>query len=115
MSTTFGNRLRRFRQERKMTMEQLAEAVGVSKSYIWALENNPEQRVQRTSATVMNNLAKALGLNLLDLMGEAPPDALGENANPEDIVFFRSYMDLAGEDKETYRQMLELFRKQRDK
>jgi transcriptional regulator with XRE-family HTH domain len=61
-----------------MTMEQLAEAVGVSKSYIWALENNPEQRVQRTSATVMNNLAKALGVNLLDLMGEAPPEALGE-------------------------------------
>lgn len=115
MSTTFGNRLRRFRQERQMTMEQLAEAVGVSKSYIWALENNPEQRVQRTSATVMNNLAKALGLNLLDLMGEALPEALGENANPEDIMFFRSYMDLGGEDKETYRQMLELFRKQRDK
>jgi hypothetical protein len=28
-------------------------------------------------------------------------------------MFFRSYMDLAGEDKETYRQMLELFRKQK--
>ncbi len=63
----------------------------------------------------MNNLAKALGLNLLDLMGEAPPEALGENANPEDIIFFRSYMDLTGQDKETYRQMLEFFRKQRDK
>jgi DNA-binding XRE family transcriptional regulator len=65
-----------------MTMEQLAEAVGVSKSYIWALENNPEQRVQRTSATVMNNLAKALGVNLLDLMGEAPPEALGDERQP---------------------------------
>jgi len=98
-----------------MTMEQLAEAVGVSKSYIWALENNPEQRVQRTSATVMNNLAKALGVNLLDVMGEAPPEALGEDAKPEDIAFLRNYMDMTGEDRETYRQMLELFRKQKDK
>jgi len=115
VSNTFGNRLRRFRQERKMTMEQLAEAVSVSKSYIWALENNPEQRVQRTSATVMNNLAKALGVNLLDLMGEAPPEPLGDDANPEDVAFFRNYMDMTGEDRETYRQMLELFRKPKDK
>lgn len=115
MSNAFGNRLRRFRQERKMTMEQLAEAVGVSKSYIWALENNPEQRIQRTSATVMNNLAKALGVNLLDLMGEASPVPLGDDANPEDVAFFRNYMDMAEEDRETYRQMLELFRKPKDK
>lgn len=115
MSNAFGNRLRRFRQERKMTMEQLAEAVGVSKSYIWALENNPEQRVQRTSATVMNSLAKALGVNLLDLMGEASPEPLGDDAKPEDVAFFRNYMDMAVEDRETYRQMLELFRKPKDK
>ena len=112
---TFGNRLRRFRQERKITMEQLAEAVGVSKSYIWALENNPEQRAQRTSATVMNSLAKALEINLLDLMGEAPPESLGDEAQPEDVMFFRNYMGMTGEDRETYRQMLELFRKTKDK
>lgn len=96
-------------------MEQLAEAVGVSKSYIWALENNPEQRVQRTSATVMNSLAKALGVNLLDLMGEAPPESLGDDANPEDVAFFRNYMDMTEDDRETYRQMLGLFRKPKDK
>ena len=115
MNNSFGNRLRRFRQERKMTMEQLAAAVGVSKSYIWALENNPEQRVQRTSAMVMNSLAKALEINLLDLMGEALPEPLGDEAKPEDVMFFRNYMDMTGEDRETYRQMLELFRKTKDK
>jgi transcriptional regulator with XRE-family HTH domain len=116
VSNAFGNRLRRFRQERKMTMEQLAEAVGVSKSYIWALENNPEQRVQRTSATVMNSLAKALGVNLLDLMGEASPEPLGdERKTGGRRMFFRNYMDMAEEDRETYRQMLELFRRPKDK
>nr|WP_297505867.1 helix-turn-helix transcriptional regulator [Ferrovum sp.] len=80
--------MRRLRQERKLTMEQLTKAVGVSKSYIWALENNPEQRTQRTSATVMNNLVKALGITLQDLLGETPFEALGGEANPEDVIFF---------------------------
>ena len=98
-----------------MTMEELAVEVGVSKSYVWALENNPEQRVQRTSATVMNNLAKALGVNLLDLMGESTPAPLGDEANPEDVAFFRNYMDMTDEDRETYRQMMDLFRKTKEK
>jgi transcriptional regulator with XRE-family HTH domain len=115
VTTPFGNRLRRLRQAKKLTMEQLAEAVGVSKSYIWALENNPEQRTQRTSATVMNSLAKALGVTLQDLLGEAPPEPLGEEANPEDVVFFRNYMDMSPEDRENYRKMMEIFRGQKGK
>lgn len=98
-----------------MTMEQLGEAVGVSKSYIWALENNPEKRAQRTSATVMNSLAKALGVTLQDLLGEAPPDALGEEAEPEDVRFFRNYMSMSPEDRENYRKMMELFKGQKGK
>lgn len=98
-----------------MTMDQLAAAVGVSKSYIWALENNPEQRTQRTSATVMNNLAKALNVTLQDLLGEAPPEALGDEANPEDVAFFRNYMDMNPEDRENYRRMMDLFRGQKGK
>ena len=98
-----------------MTMEQLAAEVGVSKSYIWALENNPEQRNQRTSATVMNNLAKALNVNLLDLLGEAPPMALGEEAAPEDVAFFRNYMGMSPEDRENYRKMMDIFKGQRSK
>lgn len=111
MSTGFGARLRRFRQAKGQTMEQLAAAVGVSKSYIWALENNPEQREQRTSATVMNALARELGVTMQDLMGEAPPAELGTKAEPEDVKFFRNYMRMAPADRENYRKMLELFRK----
>lgn len=113
MNNAFGSRLRRLRQDQKLTMEQLAESVGVSKSYIWALENNPEKRTQRTSATVMNSLAKALGVTLQDLMGEAPPEPLGDDANPEDVRFFRNYMSMSPEDRENYRKMMELFRGQK--
>lgn len=111
MTTPFGNRLRRLRQERNLTMEQLAEKVGVSKSYIWALENKP---AHRTSANVMNALAKALDVKLLDLLGEAPPE-LGEEADPEDVAFFRNYMKMSPEDRENYRQMMEIFRGRKSK
>jgi hypothetical protein len=48
-------------------------------------------------------------------MGEAPPEALGDEANPEDVAFFRNYMGMDTEDRETYRKMLEFFRKQKEK
>lgn len=115
MTTPFGSRLRRLRQEKNLTMEQLGELVGVSKSYIWALENKPVDRAQRTSATVMNGLAKALGVTLQDLLGESPPEPLGEEASPEDVVFFRNYMDMTPEDRENYRKMMDLFRGQKGK
>lgn len=115
MSTPFGNRLRRLRQEKNLTMEQLAEQVRVSKSYIWALENKPEDKTQRTSATVMNSLAKALGVTLQDLLGEAPPSPLGEEAAPEDVVFFRNYMGMTPEERESYRKMMEIFKGQKGK
>ena len=112
MTTPFGNRLRRLRQEKKLTMEQLGQVVGVSKSYIWELENKP---AERTSANVINNLAKALDVTPADLMGAAPPEALGDEANPEDVAFFRNYMGMNTDDRETYRKMLEFFRKQKEK
>lgn len=112
MTTPFGSRLRRLRQERNLTMEQLAEMVGVSKSYIWALENKP---AQRTSANVMNALAKALGVTLQDLMGEPLPEAPEEAPEPEDVMFFRNYMGMSPEERESFRKMMELFKGQKTK
>jgi hypothetical protein len=52
---------------------------------------------------------------LQDLLGEAPPEPLGEEASPEDVVFFRNYMDMTPEDRENYRKMMDLFRGQKGK
>jgi hypothetical protein len=49
------------------------------------------------------------------LLGETPCEALGGEANPEDVIFLRNYMNMDAEDRETYRQMLEFFKKQKDK
>lgn len=37
---TAGERIRHIRNERGLTLEQLAEKTGISKSFLWAVENN---------------------------------------------------------------------------
>ena len=65
--TSVGDRIRRFRQERGLNLSRLAEQAGVSKGYLWALENDPGTR--RPSAETLYAVAQALGVTMADLMG----------------------------------------------
>lgn len=105
MSTPFGEHLRRLRKDKGMTMEGLAQAAGISKSYVWELENRP---AQRPSAQVLHSLATVLGVTVQDLMGEPSPFEGGPG--PEDVAFFREYLGMSDADKERYRKMLDLFK-----
>jgi transcriptional regulator with XRE-family HTH domain len=86
-----GDRIRRFREERGLNLSQLAEHAGVSKGYLWALENDPAAR--RPSAETLYAVARALGVTIADLMGRevlaAPagdiPDSLREFAEEADL------------------------------
>lgn len=86
-----GARIRRFRQERKLNLSQLAEQADVSKGYLSALENDPEAR--RPSAQTLYALAKVLGVTMSDLMGRKVlpaaaieiPDSLREFAKEEKL------------------------------
>jgi transcriptional regulator with XRE-family HTH domain len=76
--TSVGDRIRRFRNERGLNLSRLAEQAGVSKGYLWALENHPAAR--RPSAETLFAVAKALGVTIADLMGRelsaAPPEEI---------------------------------------
>lgn len=88
---SIGDRIRRFRTERGLSLSQLAEQAGVSKGYLWALENDPDTR--RPSADTLFAVAKALGVTIADLMGRevlaaAPtdiPESLREFADEEGL------------------------------
>src|SRR5271166_5255439 len=62
-----GDHIRRFREERGLSLSQLATDAGVSKGYLWNLENDQEAR--RPSADTLYSVAKALGVTMSDLMG----------------------------------------------
>ncbi len=109
MASAFGSRLRRFREAKKLTLQQVADAVGCTKAYIWELEM---KEGQRPSAERVHALAKVLGVTMEDLMGEGM--AKVPEASPEDVVFFREYAGMSEEEKQRYRDALKLMFGKRD-
>lgn len=83
-------------------MEGLANVAGISKSYVWELEN---REVPHLSVKVLVDLAKALGVTTQDLMGEPPP----VQASPDDLQFFRKYVGVDRADKDRHKTMVDLF------
>jgi transcriptional regulator with XRE-family HTH domain len=62
----FGDRIRTYREQRRLSLSQLAEQAQVSKGYLWALENAEDRR---PSAETLYAIAEALGVTMADLMG----------------------------------------------
>lgn len=88
-----------------MTLDGLALAAGMSKSYLWELENKESPR---PSAEKLDALAKILGRPVsffLDSDADAPEE---EHLNE---AFFRNYKNLDPEDRERIRVIVESFRK----
>ncbi len=102
MATTFGDKIRKLRQNKGYTLEKLAELTQSSKSYIWELENkNPP----RPSAEKLGAIAKTLGVTVDYLMGSDLP---GDLQTAEDRAFFREYQRMSPALKNKLRQMREL-------
>jgi transcriptional regulator with XRE-family HTH domain len=66
MASAFGARLRRLREAKNLTLQQVADAVGCTKAYIWELEMKDGQR---PSAERIQKIAQVLGVTMEDVMG----------------------------------------------
>lgn len=64
-----GARIKRFRQEQGLSLTELAQKAGISKGYLWTLEN--ESGSTRPSADTLLAVSGALGVSLGDLLGRA--------------------------------------------
>ena len=102
---SFGQRIRALRKERGLTLDQLAELSGSSKSYIWELENkNPP----RPSAEKIAKIAAALDTTGDYLFGGKQAET---KETAEDWAFFRKYQSLDPNTKATIKQMMDVIRK----
>ncbi|WP_054302716.1 MULTISPECIES: helix-turn-helix domain-containing protein [Gemmobacter] len=93
MSEKFGEKLRQLRTARKATLEELAEAIGSSKAYVWQLEN---KKNAKPSADLLLKISNYLGVApdfLLDDSSEEQTEAHLEDA------FFRKFRRLSETDK----------------
>ncbi|MFC0341957.1 helix-turn-helix domain-containing protein [Paracoccus niistensis] len=104
MATPMGERLRLLRKERGLTLDQLAQMSGSSKSYVWELENKAPPR---PSAEKLSGIAAALGTTVDFLIG-TPINSEADLA-PEDKVFFRRYVALDPKTKAKLQKTLDLW------
>jgi transcriptional regulator with XRE-family HTH domain len=68
---SLGARLTRLRLEKGESLQQVADAVGVSKAHVWELEKG---RTDNPSMGLVTRLADHFGLSLASLVGEDPSD-----------------------------------------
>lgn len=88
MATALGEKIRAQRKLLKLTLDQLAEKTGSSKSYIWELENRP---VVRPSAEKIARIAEVFGVTVEFLLDN---EKLEPSTSEADQVFFRRVSQL---------------------
>lgn len=105
MPSPLGLKIRDLRRGRGLTLDELAQATGSSKSYMWEIENKD---VARPSGEKLNKIAAALGVTpeyLLDVT------RLEVTENETDTAFYRKYQGLNADAKDKIRRILDLFDK----
>ena len=100
-----SERLREIRKSKKLTLDQLAQSVGSSKSYIWQLESDSKIK---PSVELVAKIAKALDVTV-DFLISDEMDKMNEDQ--EAMVFFRGYKDLSEDSKELINLQIEKLKK----
>lgn len=101
MPSPLGDKIRAQRKRKKLSLEQLAEQTGSSKSYIWELENKDDPK---PSAEKISRIAGVLEVTteyLLNGTAESPDDAVIDEA------FYRKYKSMPDATKKKIRRILE--------
>lgn len=88
MATILGDKIRALRKKMKLTLDELADKTGSSKSYIWELENRP---VVRPSADKIARIAEVFGVTVEFLLDDGKQEV---SESDVDKVFFRRVSQL---------------------
>lgn len=102
MSETMGEKIRTLRKERGLTLAQLAELSGSSKSYIWELENKNPPRPSGEKISAISSVLEVTADYLLN------DDGAVNQADAKDQAFYRDYARMSPETKEKLRAMAKL-------
>lgn len=91
-----GQRIRLTRQERRITQEELASAVGVSRSAVAQWETGRSGQITGNLARI----AQVLGVGVEYLMQGAPGATTPEPTTGDEIAMLRLYRDCTPEDRQ---------------
>lgn len=101
MSNTLGDKIKKLRKDKGLTLEELAQSVASGKSYIWELEN---KGVTKPSAEKLNKIASTLGVTPEYLLDEGK--GLDDINDAEDQAFFRKYQKVPDNTKKQIQSIL---------
>lgn len=96
MTETIRDRIKALRKKEKMTLDRVAEQAGLSKSYLWELENRD---LPRPSAEKLGGLARVFNVTIDYLLG------VEQLESAEDRAFFREYLSMSPEARARLRRM----------
>lgn len=102
MATQLGEKIRAERKRLKLTLDQLAEYSGSSKSYIWELENRP---VVRPSAGKISKIAEVLKVTTEYLLDDSKDSPIESD---RDQAFYRKFTKLDPEKKSQLEAILKV-------
>jgi len=101
MPNALGDKIRKLRKEKKLTLDELAKKTDTSKGYIWELENRD---TRKPSAEKVMKIAEVLGVTTEFLFDDT-------KAEPDDNVLkaalFRNFEKLEKDDQERFMKMIE--------
>jgi transcriptional regulator with XRE-family HTH domain len=105
MASRLGQKLHKLRKDNGFTLDELAERSGLSKSYLWELENRESQRPSAEKLTALANVFSVAPTYFIE------DDVRAPKQRHLDEGFFREYQKLDDEAKEQLRKILKTFKK----
>lgn len=103
-----GARLKKLRLKKGESLQQTADAVGVSKAHIWDLETG---KSANPSMELLTGLANHFETSVSALVGEDPAEA----EDPQLVAMFRDLKSLTPNDRETIKDVMKSLKKRSDK
>ena len=102
---TLGRKLKDKRNEKGKSLEALAKDAGLSKSYLWELENRESPK---PSLDKLQAIATALDIDVSFFIDDSIEEL---EANLVDRQFFRNFSKLSSDDKERLRAFVDTLRR----
>ena len=105
---SLATRLHDLRVANRLSLQQVADRIGISKAHVWNLEKGQADNPSMELGVKLADLFRVRGA---DLVGENP-DAAGED--PEVIALFRDLKGLEDDDREIIKGLMEQLKRRRD-
>lgn len=98
---SFARKLHELRIANRLSLQDVADKVGISKAHVWNLEKGLSEN---PSVELVMKLADLFRVRVADLIGENPE---GADEEPAMVAMFRDLKKLDNRDRETIRVLMD--------